>query len=283
MDNGRTKKFRAILSLMLAVMLLWGGTSLLAWKMDRFHGIKGTLKIAGGTAHLPVMTEAAKRIHSFNSGVNINIIGGGSSLGIQKVGEGLVDIGNSGRALTETERKKFALVSHPLAIDGIALVVHPDNPVSELNREQIKKIFTGEIDNWMMLGGNDAPIVLYGRNKGSATRKIFEQKMLGKIKKTAKCNLISSNNAMRNIVFMDKNGLGYLSIGFINPAKVKGITIDGIVPSQENARQGKYPIIRTLYMNTQDPPSPLALLFIEYLRSNDGAAIIKEEGYILLP
>ncbi|MDH5299580.1 MAG: phosphate ABC transporter substrate-binding protein, partial [Desulfobulbaceae bacterium] len=226
--------------------------------------------------------EAAMRILSFNPEMYVDVAGGGTSLGIQKVGEGLVDIGNSGRPLTAAERERYRLVSYPLALDGIAVVVHAANPVSELSRAQIKKIFSGQIHNWREVGGADAPIVRYGREKGSATMEVFEGKLLGKEVTPAECNLVSSNSAMRNIVAMDRNGIGYLSIGHLDPAKVKGVTIDGVVPSQQNALNGKYTVSRTLYMNTGKNPSPLALLFIDYLRSTEGAAIIKEAGYFPL-
>ncbi|MFC1513208.1 phosphate ABC transporter substrate-binding protein [Thermodesulfobacteriota bacterium] len=269
------------LFLVLAVVFVVEATSF-AGELDRFRGVKGTLKIAGGTALLPVMTEAALRIHAVSSDIHIKVTGGGgTSCGILKVGEGLVDIGNCGRALSDAEREQYRLISRPLALDGIAVAVHVANPVSELSVEQVKKIFSGQIDNWQALGGTDAPIVRYGRKQGSATREIFEKKMLGQ-RGAAECNIVSSNSTMRNILAMDRDGIGYLSIGYIQPAKVKGITIDGVIPSQQNARNGKYGVTRTLYMATGENPSELAILFHEYLQSREGMEIIKESGYIPL-
>ena len=280
MDDWRMKRLWPGLLLVLAVVLFWGDSSV-AGELDRFRRVKGTLTIAGGTAHLPVMVEAAMRIHVFNSDIDIKVAGGGTSCGIQKVGAGLVDIGNCGRALSDAEREKYRLISRPLALDGIAVAVHVANPVSELSGEQVKKIFSGQIDNWQALGGSDAAIVRYGREKGSATLEVFEQKMLGQ-GGAAACNIVSSNSSMRNILSMDRDGIGYLSIGHLNSARVKGIIIDGVIPSQQNARNGNYAVARTLYMATRENPSELTVLFIEYLQSREGGEIIKESGYIPL-
>lgn len=261
-------------------LVLYCAVQLQAGELGRFQSLKGTLRIAGGTAHIPIMIEAAKRIRRINPDIQITVSGGGSSLGLRKVAEGLVDIGNSGRALTDEEREKYRLVSYPFALDGIAVVVHPGNPVSELSREQIKKVFSGKFDSWREVGGINAPIVLYGRDDGSATRKVFWKKMLAEGVMSADINIVSSNSAMRNIVSMDSASIGYISIGHVDPAKVKAIRIDGVEPSQWNALLGKYKVVRKLYMNTTDKPSRLTALFLEYIQSVEGWGIIKESGYI---
>lgn len=265
----------------LAFMLLYNA-HLQAGELDRFQGLKGTVKIAGGTAHIPIMIEATKRIQSFNPDIQINVTGGGSSLGIRKVAEGIVDIGNSGRALNDEEREKYRLISYPFALDGIAVVVHPGNPVSEFSREQTKKVFSGKVGNWRELGGADALIVLYGRDNDSATREVFWKKLLAKGVTSPDINIVSSNSTMRNIVSMDRDAVGYISIGHIDPAKVKAIRVDGIKPSQRNALAGKYTISRKLHMHTTKNPSQLTALFVEYIQSDEGKGIIKESGYIPL-
>ncbi len=276
----RMKRCWAGLLLVAAMVLYFSGISF-ADDLERFRGVKGTLEIAGGTAHLPVMAEAAVRIHEFNPDIFISVTGGGTACGIQKVGEGLVDIGNSGRSLTDAERARYRLVSHPLALDGIAVAVNVANPVAGLSAEQVNMIFAGRIDNWQELGGANAPIVRYCREKGSATLEVFEKKLLrGEV--SVACNTVSSNGAMRNIISLDRNGIGYLSIGHLTSDKVKAVAIDGVVPSQQNALSGKYTIARTLYMNTGQNPSRLAILLIEYLKSAEGAEIIKDAGYLPL-
>jgi phosphate transport system substrate-binding protein len=116
--------------------------------LDAFSHLKGTINIAGGTAHIPVMKDCAKNIMQAYPEIRITIAGGGSGIGAQKVGEGLVDIGNTGRALSAKEKAKYDLVSYPFAIDGVCTVLHKDNPVSELSSQQVRDIFAGTISNW---------------------------------------------------------------------------------------------------------------------------------------
>ena len=114
--------------LLAALALLLCNAPALAGDLDRFASLEGTLDIAGGTAHIPVMNEAAKRIMSFNPKIRITVAGGGTGIGVQKAGEGLVDIGNTGRPLSEGEVAKFGLQSFDFAIDGVAPIVHPEQP-----------------------------------------------------------------------------------------------------------------------------------------------------------
>jgi len=251
-----------------------------AGELERFKDMEGKISIAGGTAHLPVMIEAANRIENFNSRIKITIEGGGSDIGIQKVGEGHIEIGNSGRSLADEEREKYKLISYPFAVDGIAVAVHPDNPVSELSSEQVRSIFAGKIYNWKEVGGEDAPINLYGRDEASATRDVFWKKLLKKGEMSERINVISSHRAMKVIISMDNNAIGYMSIGHIDPRMNKGIRLDGIEPTQENAVLGKYNITRKLYMNTGENASKLTTRFIEYILSSEGGEIVMKHGFI---
>lgn len=159
----------------LAATLLLAATAVAA-TLDAFKGMKGTLDIAGGTAHIPVMKEAAKRIMTANPDIRITVAGGGSGVGVQQVGEGLVQIGNTGRPLKDKEIEKFGLKTFPFAIDGVALVVNPANNVSDITAQQAADIYNGKITNWKELGGTDAPITLYTREDGSGTREVFVER-----------------------------------------------------------------------------------------------------------
>ncbi|MDL2216454.1 phosphate ABC transporter substrate-binding protein [Desulfovibrio sp. OttesenSCG-928-M14] len=250
-----------------------------AASLDAFDGMKGSLDIAGGTAHIPVMKEAARQIMQANSDIRITVAGGGSGVGVQKVGEGLVQIGNTGRALKEGEIQKYGLVSWPFAIDGVAVAVNPSNKVDELDKEQLKKIFAGEIVNWKEVGGLDAAISLYIREDGSGTRETFEERALDKGQATIKSNVVSSNGAMKTAISQDVNAIGYVGIGHLDEA-IKGITLDGMTPSQENAKKSGYTVTRFLYMNTKGQPEGLTRAFIDYVYSPEGEDIIKKAGYI---
>ncbi len=247
----------------------------------RFAGLEGTLDIAGGTAHIPVMEAAAKRIMTAFPRIRITVGGGGSGIGIQRVGEGLIDIGNAGRPVKEKEQAKFELTSYAFAIDGVAVVVHPSNPVRQLTAQQARAAFAGEITNWKDLGGANAEIHLYGRDEASGTRAVFWKKLLAQGAVAKSANIVKSNGAMKTAVSKDAHGLGYMSIGRIDDSLV-AVDIDGVSATQENATSGAYGVTRKLFMNTRGKPSALAQAFIDYIGSQEGRAIIAAEGYIPL-
>lgn len=262
-------------------IFLFSQSNAFSGALENFSGMEGSVDIAGGTAHIPVMNDAAKNIMSANPKIRITVAGGGTGIGVQKVGEGLVDIGNTGRALSEDEVKKYGLKSYPFAIDGVAVIVHPNNPVSDLSVQQVKDIFAGRITNWKDVGGEDAEIHLFNRDEASGTREVFWKTLLkeGAIADTA--NVVPSNGAMKVAVAQDKNAVGYMSIGHVDES-VKAVSLEGVAASQENALKGTYFVTRKLYMNTKGEPSKLVQAFIDYIMSPEGAEIIKQHGYIPL-
>lgn len=266
-----------------AVLLLCGLGSAFAAApsnpLDAFKGQKGVVDIAGGTAHIPVMRDAAKQIMAANPDIRITVAAGGSGVGVQKVGEGIVQIGNTGRALKPVEVEKYGLVTFPFAIDGVAVAVNPANKVAALTKDQIKDIFSGKIENWKEVGGVDAPISLYMREDGSGTRETFENCAMDKGVPTSKASVVNSNGAMKTILGQDPNAIGYLGIGHLDKS-IKGVSIDGAAPSQENAKSGEYKVTRLLYMNTKGEPQGLTKAFVEYIFSPAGQAIVSSAGYI---
>lgn len=262
----------------LALVLLSASLAVAA-PLDAFKGQKGTIDIAGGTAHIPVMKKAAQAIMTANHDIRITVAGGGSGVGVQKVGEGLVQIGNTGRALKESEISRYGLVTFPFAIDGVAIVVNPANGVQALSKAQLKDVFAGKIKNWKELGGKDAAISLYVREDGSGTRETFEERALDKGTSTDSANVVNSNGAMKTAVAQDENAIGYVGIGHLD-SSIRGVTVDGMVPSQENAASGTYKITRLLYMNTKGEPTGLTRLFVDYIYSPDGKKFTSESGYI---
>ena len=262
--------------------LLAAASVVSAAPLDAFKDMEGTLDIAGGTAHIPVMTQAAKDIMTFNPKIRITVAGGGSGVGVKQVGEGLAGIGNTGRPLKESEIQQFGLKTFPFAIDGVALAVHPDNPVKALTKEQVVKIYTGEVKDWKELGGNPGAINLYGREDGSGTRETFTDKLIGKAELAPTVNVVNSNGAMKTAIAQDKRAIGYVGIGHLD-SSIAGVAIDGHVPSQENAASGEYPVVRSLFMNTKGEPTGLTAAFIDYIYSEPGAKIIEKSGYIPIP
>jgi phosphate transport system substrate-binding protein len=247
--------------------------------LDTFKGEKGTLKISGGTAHIPVMKDAAKKIMTANPAIQITIAGGGSGVGITQVGEGLVDIGNSGRKPKDDEIKRYTLSMFEWAIDGVGIVVNPANPVKNLTKAQIKDIFSGKITNWNQAGGPDKPINLYTRDEASGTREVFWEKALDKGAISPKASVVVSNGAMKSSVAADPGGIGYVSVGHIDTS-VKAVSLDGIMPTIETVKARKYPISRGLYSNTKGAPTGLTKKFIDYLMGPEGQKLAVSHGFI---
>lgn len=272
----------ALVTLFSALFVAFFAGASLASPLDAFKGLKGTLDIAGGTAHIPVMRQAAQNIMSAYPDIRITVAGGGSGVGVKQVGEGLVGIGNTGRPLKNSEVATFGLKTFPFAIDGVAVAVNPANPVKRLTSTQIAEIYAGKITDWQTLGGEPGTINVFGREDGSGTRETFTEKVLGLVEPASSVNVVSSNGAMKTAVAQDKRAIGYVGIGHLEPS-IAGVIIDGMVPSQENAANGSYTIVRNLFMNTKGAPTGLVAAFIDYIYSGDGAKIIEASGYIPLP
>lgn len=264
----------------LAVFLTAGGA--FAGAYDAFQGKEGTIKISGGTAHIPVMQALAKEIMSRFPNVRITIAGGGSGVGIKQVGEGLVDIGNSGRKPTDEEIATYNLKVHQWALDGVAVVVHPQNPVKSLTLPQVQAIFAGTVTNWKDVGGPDKGIHVFTRDEASGTREVFWEKALKKGPVASTADVVPSNGAMKTAVATDPGAIGYMSVGHID-ATVAPVTVDGVTPSVETVRNGSYPVSRGLYSNTKGEPSPLVRAFLDALTSPEGRAIIEAQGFIPVP
>ena len=275
------KSLRRATALFAVALCLCLAPAAFAAGLDAFKDQSGNLDIAGGTAHIPVMKDAAKAVMDANPKITITIAGGGSGVGVQKVGEGLVQIGNTGRALSPEEIAKYGLASFPFAIDGVAVALNPANPVSALTAAQVKDIYAGKVTNWKAVGGADAAITLYTRDEASGTREVFWEKLLKKGEIAASANVVASNGAMKVAVAQDPNAIGYVGIGFID-ATIKAPALDGVAPSQESAADGSYPIVRKLYMNTKGEPQGLTKAFIDFILAPENVDLITASGYIPL-
>ncbi len=265
--------------LALISLFIFVGATVYAGDLDAFKGERGAIKIAGGTAHIPVMKEAAKRIMTFNPDIQISIAGGGSGVGIKQVGDGLVDIGNSGRKPTDDEIARYDLKMFKWAVDGVGIVVNPRNPVKSLTKSQLMDIFAGKINSWKTLGGADKEINLYTRDKSSGTRAVFWKMALSKGEVSPKANFVVSNGAMKSVVSNDPYGIGYVSVGYID-STVAPVALDGVVPTLDTVKTGTYKIARGLYSNTKGDPTGLTKDFIDYLYTPEGQKIIAGKGFI---
>ncbi len=265
--------------IMAALFFFTATISVVANDLDAFSGQKGTLKIAGGTAHIPVMKEAAKMIMSAHPDIRITIAGGGSGVGIKQVGEGIIHIGNAGRKATEKEISTYGLHMVKWAVDGVGAVVNPKNTVTVLSSQQLRDIFSGKIKLWKDVGGEDREINLYGRDTGSGTRAVFWKKALKKIEVSKNTNIVVSNGAMKTSIGGDPYGIGYVSVGHID-AMITPITLDGVTPTLETVKDGSYGVARGLYSLTKGEPAGLPKLFLDFLLSTTGQRIAVDKGFI---
>jgi phosphate transport system substrate-binding protein len=272
---GRLLHCITFVAIFFCISLVTGHTS----DLDVLKDLSGTLNIAGGTAHIKCETEAIKRIMRAYPHINITIAGGGSGVGIKQVCEGLIDIGNTGRAPTSEEISRCNLKVHKFAVDGIGVVVNPKLNIDNISKEDLKKVFAEDITNWKNLAGSDGSINVYTRDAESGTRKVFWSKGLDKCKFAEKANFVQSNAAMKTAIANDPQGIGYISLG-VADSSVKLLAIDGVFPSNDKVKSGKYEIARGLYMNTRGEPNPLAQAFISYMLSSEGQALVKKHGFL---
>lgn len=227
--------------------------------------LSGTLNLSGSTTVLPIAQEAAEMFMDENPGVTVNVQGGGSSVGISNVAEGVVDIGDASRDLKE-EEKNLGLVDHKIALDVIAVIAHKDVPVENLTKDQVKAIFTGKMTNWKEVGGPDQAIRVVIRDEASGTREMFDEKALGKEKPVAGAIECNSNGIVRQTVSSTPYSIGYISLGYLDNS-VKALKYEGVTADKENAVNKTYPLSRYLHMFTKGEATGLAKAFIDFVLS----------------
>lgn len=231
------------------------------------NGHDTTITLDGSTSTERVVGALIEGYRDIHSDVRINYSGTGSGAGIAAVLSGICDIGLSSRALKESEIADGA-EGHLIALDCIAVIVHPQNPVSDLSLQQLRQIFTGEITNWVQLGGNHSPIAVYGREAGSGTRTAFED-LLESRDHCHYTNEYSANGDIVGNVSTNPNAIGYVSLSGIRDM-VKLISLDGISCRPETVLDGQYPLQRPFLMVTAKhrPLSPQAQAFLDYAMSS---------------
>ena len=240
-----------------------------------------TVTLSGSTTVQPLAEKLAEAFMTENTGLQIDVQGGGSSVGVKAAGQATSDIGMASREIKESELAEFPnLKIFVIARDGIAIVAHPDVPVSDLTVEQVRDIFSGKITNWKDLGGDNQNIIVVSREEGSGTRAAFEEMVMGEDALIAASAILqASNGAIRTTVSTTPYSIAYLSFGYLDDT-VKSISIDGVAPTEPNAADGSYPIVRPLNMLTNGEPAGMVKAFLDFILSEAGQKLVVEDGYI---
>ena len=235
-----------------------------------------SVTLAGSTAFQPFAEKLADQYMQKNREAAVTVQGGGSAVGIQSAISGAAQIGMADLVQLPEEAKY--LNATIVARDGIAVVIHPSNKVSNLTTQQVRDIFNGTVRNWADVGGENRPVTVVSREAGSGTRSSFEQ-TVGGIALTKEALIQDSNGTIRETVANDVNAVGYLSHGLLND-KIKAVTIDGQECTSAAIAADKYPLVRPIFLLVNGEPQGQVKAFIEYVLSVEGQETLKSNGLI---
>lgn len=239
---------------------------------------KGTVATDGSTSMEKVIGALGESFQN-DTGISFTYNPTGSGSGIKAVLEGRCDIGLSSRELKD-EEKVSGLTGTVLAYDGIAIIVNPNNPINDLSLEEVAKIYKGEITNWSELGGNNAEIVLIGREAGSGTRDGFES--ITDTEDVCKYRQeLTSTGDVITTVSQNPGAIGYASVASVKDT-VKALTIDGVVATEESIKDGSYVVQRPFVLVTKSDVelSKEAQKFFDFITSKEANDIISAAGVV---
>ncbi len=247
-------------------------------------------KIKGSDTVLPLSQKEAENFIAQNPGANVTVTGGGSGVGISALLEGTTDIAQLSRKIKFDEKKKLQesgkiIEEVVIAYDALAVIVHPDNKVKNLTREQLEGIFTGKIKNWKEVGGDDLKIIPYARETSSGTYEFFKESVLKKRNYVNGIMSMPATGAIVQSVSQTKGAIGYIGLAYITKdVKAINVSYDAgktfVEPSVENSKNETYPIVRPLYYYYEKKSENIVKPFIDYVLSPKGQNIVSEIGYI---
>ena len=241
--------------------------------------LSGVVNTNGSTSMESVMKILGEAFHEMNPNVEVKYNGSGSGSGVTSAIDGTADLGLASRELTAEEQEQGA-VAHVVALDGVAVVVNPENGVEDLTVDQIAQIFKGEITNWKDVGGEDMEIAVYGREAGSGTRGAFEE-ILGIVDAAKYLNEYSSTGDVIGNVASNPAAIGYASLSAVGDT-VKAVKVGGVECTEATVQDGSYAIQRPFIMITKDGTelSPVAQAFLDFAMSADAADLIAQAGAV---
>lgn len=240
------------------------------------------ITMTGSSTMAPLILEIAKRFEDRHPNVRIDVQTGGSSRGINDVRLGLADIGMVSRALKPSEKDLSAFL---IALDGIGIIAHKNNPVSNLSRSQVVDIYSGDIRNWEQAGGSDLPITVVHKAEGRSTLELFLRYFSLKNSQITAQIVIGDNQQGIKSVAANSGAIGYVSIGTAEyetkqGTPIKLIAIGGQPATVEAVAKGNYPLVRQLNLVVKTPPTGVIRKFIDFAQSSDVRDLIKAQFFV---
>ena len=262
-------------------------------RKDKDASNKKNITIKGSDTMVHLMSTLAEAFMKKNPGMQVSVTGGGSGTGIAALINGTTDICASSRDMQQKEKdeaksKGINPTEQPIAYDGLAVIVHPENPVSEMTMDQIKKLYTGVTKSWKELGGPDEPVSLLSRESNSGTYVFFQEHVLNKENYSPTVKLMPASSSIAQSVSQDKWSIGYLGLAYAKEAKVKIILVKkdekslAVMPDHKTVLDKSYGIARPLYLYFNGEPKDNLKMFLDFALSPEGQKIVEETGYITL-
>jgi len=248
-----------------------------------------TVAVSGSTTVLPLAEGGAEAFNSAQSDYKAIVTGGGTGVGIKNVAEGTSQMAMASREVTDDEISQFGDEFHEnlIGYDGIVIAVSKqiyDSGVTSLSKDQIKKVYSGEITNWADLGGPDEDILVVAREQGSGTRDTFNEDIMGDKKaETEGVNTVAGSNAeVKTAITGSDKAIGYIGFSYSEDGSVGVITLEGVKPSIETIKDGSYELARKLYFYTFADATAGAQAFIDFMVGSEGQKVAEEYGFVTL-
>ena len=273
-----TKKFLNLLLFSLSL-----GLCLTACHQDSANLKSEKLILTGSSTVAPLASQIAKKFEAENSGVRIDVQTGGSARGFADIAQGLADIGMVSRALKDSESDNFQ--SFAIAKDGIGIIVASSNPIKSLSDQQIVDIYTGKINNWQQVGGEDAPITVVNKAEGRSTLELFLKYFQLENSQIEADVIIGDNQQGIKTVAGNKNAIGYVSIGaaerdISTGVPLKLLPVGEVDANTATVQDGSFPLSRPLNLITTQIPSGLTKEFIEFAQSEKVHDLVEAQNFV---
>jgi phosphate transport system substrate-binding protein len=245
------------------------------------------VKVAGSTTVMPLVEASAEEFNRIQDGVRVSVSGGGTGVGIKNVAEGLADIAMSSRDVKPEEIASYGdrFVEFLVAYDAIALVVSDpiyEAGITDLSREEVRAIYSGDVANWKDLGGPDERIYVVAREVGSGTRDTFNAMVMGReeAETPGVTTYHGSNAEVKTAVTRSDKAIGYVGMNYLEGGAFRAVAFQGVEAREETIKGGSYPLSRALLLYTFGEPSPEVRAFIDFILSEEGQKIVAESGFV---